>query len=269
MIQFPNCKINLGLNIISRRPDGFHNLETVFYPVSLHEAFEIMPAPDHVFDFQSSGLDIPGDPGQNLCVRAYRLLKADFGLPEVKMHLHKVIPMGSGLGGGSSDGACTLKLLNELFTLSLTGEKLREYARRLGSDCAFFIDNQPCFASEKGDQMEPCGIDLSGYFLAIIIPRVHVSTAEAYGKVVPAKPLRGLKELILLPLEEWKGLIVNDFELSVFEKHPEIESIKLKLYSSGAVYSSLSGSGSAVYGIFVSLPDLSGFEDCSCRVIKL
>ena len=257
MIQFPNCKINIGLNIVGRRPDGFHNIETVFFPVPIHDALEILIAPDGNFDFRSSGLPIPGDAKTNLCVKAFHLLQADFGLPGVKIHLHKAIPMGSGLGGGSSDGAIMLKMLNDLFVLGLDNEKLKGYARLLGSDCAFFIENRPVFAFEKGEQFEPISIDLSGYFLAVIIPDVHVNTANAYSMVDPKIPGQSLAELIQLPMEEWKTSISNDFEKPVFEKHPAIRDIKRKLYSAGAIYASMSGSGSAVYGIFKEIPQIA------------
>ena len=263
MIQFPNCKINIGLNIVGRRSDGFHNIETVFYPVPIHDALEIMIAPDGIFHFQSSGLAIPGEPGNNLCTRAFQLLQADFGLPAVKMHLHKVIPMGSGLGGGSSDGAFALKMLNDLFTLNLDKEKLLDYAPLLGSDCAFFMENKPVFAVEKGERFEFLPIELSGFFLALVIPGVHVATAEAYGMIAPAVPDRCLKELVQLPMNEWKGRVVNDFEKPIFRKYPVIGAIKQKLYDSGALFASMSGSGSAVYGIFKDLPALNIlFPDC-------
>jgi 4-diphosphocytidyl-2-C-methyl-D-erythritol kinase len=254
MIQFPHCKINLGLNVVDRRSDGFHDIETVFYPVSWKDALEIVPAHDGIFQFRSTGLAIAGDSDQNLCVRAFRLLQSDFGLPGVKMHLHKVIPMGSGLGGGSSDGAFTLKILNELFALNLSNEQLRKYACLLGSDCAFFIENQPRFASGKGEQFEQIAIDLSGIFITIVIPDVHVATADAYRMVVPQMPKKSLRETVLLPLAEWRDIVVNDFEKPVFEKHPVIGAIRTELYDAGAIYVSMSGSGSAVYGLFRENP---------------
>ncbi|MCX6268051.1 MAG: 4-(cytidine 5'-diphospho)-2-C-methyl-D-erythritol kinase [Bacteroidetes bacterium] len=261
MIQFPNCKINLGLNVVSKRSDGFHNIETVFYPVPLRDALEIIPAGGSHVEFHTSGLEIPGTPDQNLCIRAFHLLQSEFGLPGVKMHLHKVIPMGSGLGGGSSDGAFTLKLLNDLFELRLGNEQLKIYARLLGSDCSFFIENQAHFAFEKGDQLEPVAIDLSGLFLAIVIPHIHVATDEAYRMVVPEMPKQSLRELIQSPLELWKDLVINDFEKPVFEKYPVIGEIKAKLYASGAIYAAMSGSGSAVFGIFKELPALVSLND--------
>lgn len=255
MILFPHCKINLGLNIVRKRPDGFHDLETVFYPVPWYDALEIIPAADGVFEFNVSGLMIPGKENNNLCIRAFRLLKADYPLPEVKMHLHKVIPMGAGLGGGSSDGAFTLRLLNHLFNLGLNGDQLRAYARILGSDCAFFIDDTALFAHERGDQFEQVTIDLCGMTLLLVFPGIHVTTAEAYAAVLPASPKTPLRQLVHLPVDQWKDCIMNDFEMAVFKKFPVIGGIKQKMYNTGAVYASMSGSGSAVYGLYRSTPD--------------
>jgi 4-diphosphocytidyl-2-C-methyl-D-erythritol kinase len=254
MIQFPNCKINLGLNVISKRSDGFHNLETIFYPVPLHDALEIMIAADGVFQFHVTGFAVPGGNDQNLCVKAFRLLQADFGLPEVKMHLHKAIPMGSGLGGGSSDGAFTLKMLNDLFTLGLDNDQLKDHVRHLGSDCAFFIENYPQFAIEKGEQLEPVSIDLSGLFLVLVFPDIHIVTTDAYKMVLPRIPSRPIREVIMMPMEDWKDLLINDFEKPVLEKYPVIGEIKQKLYDEGAVYSCMTGSGSAVFGFFKEEP---------------
>jgi 4-diphosphocytidyl-2-C-methyl-D-erythritol kinase len=257
MIQFPTCKINLGLSVISRREDGFHNLETIFYPVPLNDALEIIPAPDGVFQFRITGLDIPGGIEDNLCVKAFRSLQPDFGLPAVKMHLHKAIPMGSGLGGGSSDGAFTLKILNELFALGMDKEQLKNRARGLGSDCAFFMENHPQYAFEKGEQLEPISIDLSGFYLVLIIPGIHVATAAAYRLVTPQMPEHPVKEVIQLPVEDWKDRLLNDFEKPVINKHPLIGVIKNRLYDEGAVYAAMSGSGSAVYGLFTEQPDFT------------
>ncbi|MEI7725084.1 MAG: 4-(cytidine 5'-diphospho)-2-C-methyl-D-erythritol kinase, partial [Bacteroidota bacterium] len=263
MIQFPNCKINLGLNIVGKRSDGFHNIETVFYPIPFHDALEVMPSPDGVFQFVQTGLNIPGAAGNNLCVRAFNLLQADFGLPGVKIHLHKVIPMGSGLGGGSSDGALTLKMLNDLFSIGLDHDRLMDYARLLGSDCAFFIGNRPVFANEKGDHFEPAMIDLSGLFICLVIPDVHVSTAIAYRMLIPEIPSVKVNEVVQLPMDQWKGMLVNDFEKPIFVKFPVIRAIKEKLYKSGAIYASMSGSGSAVYGLFQERPNFGNqFSNC-------
>ncbi|MCX6305831.1 MAG: 4-(cytidine 5'-diphospho)-2-C-methyl-D-erythritol kinase [Bacteroidetes bacterium] len=262
MIQFPNCKINLGLNIVGKRPDGYHNLESILYPLPLYDVLEIIPAPDGIFQFHVTGLAIPGEVEQNLCVRAFRLLQDEFALPEVHMHLHKVIPLGSGLGGGSANGTFTLGMVNELFSLRLDAERLKSYARLLGSDCAFFVDNLPVFAFEKGDRFEPVDISLSGLFLAIVIPDIHVVTADAYRMAVPGVPVRSLKELIQFPVETWKDSLGNDFEKPVIARFPIIGEIKQQLYDSGAVYASMSGSGSAVFGIFHELPLPEDFPGC-------
>ena len=270
MVIFPNCKINLGLNIISKRHDGFHNLETVFYPVALHDALEIIPASDGIFEFHSSGLSIPGKLEKNLCVKAFQLLQLDFRLPAVKMHLHKVIPMGAGLGGGSSDGAFTLKLLNNLFNIGLKSDQLKDYARILGSDCAFFIENQSCYAFEKGDRFEPVPVALSGLNLVIVIPDVHISTSDAYRAITPAIPVQPIKELIKIPIGQWKGRLANDFEIPVFEKYPVIREIKFALYKMGALYSAMSGSGSAIFGLFKDVPPVVGlFRGCFVWVSPL
>lgn len=264
MILFPHCKINLGLNIVSKRPDGFHDLETVFYPVPWNDALEIIPAADGVFDFNVSGLMIPGKADNNLCIRAFQLLQTDHQLPEVKMHLHKVIPMGAGLGGGSSDGAFTLRLLNHLFDLGLSSDQLRAYARILGSDCAFFISDTALYARNRGDQFEQVIIDLQGMTLLLVLPGIHVATADAYAAVIPAFPEKPLKQLVHLPVDQWKDNITNDFEMVVFKKFPVIGGIKQKLYDTGAVYASMSGSGSAVYGLYRTSPDcgdaFAGFQ---------
>ncbi len=257
MIQFPHCKINLGLNILAKRPDGFHDIETVMYPVPWHDALEIIPASDGVFMFQSTGLTIPGNSENNLCVRAFRLLQADFGLPQVKIHLHKVIPMGSGLGGGSSDGAFTIRMLNELFDLGMGNEKLKDYARKLGSDCAFFIEDKPVLAVEKGDCFEHVSIDLAGQFIVIVIPAVHIATSEAYRFVVPGAPKHAIREVVGFAEDLWKNMLVNDFEIPVTSKFPVIGKIKQQLYDAGAIYASMSGSGAAVYGLFAEDPRLT------------
>jgi len=250
MVIFPNCKINLGLNITGRRSDGYHDIETVFFPVPLHDVLEIIPAKDGIFGFSSTGLPVPGEAGQNLCARAYRLMQHEFSLPAVKMHLHKVIPMGAGLGGGSSDGAHALTLLNRLFNLGLTAEQLEDFARHLGSDCAFFIRNSPCYAFEKGDRFEQVEVDLAGFNLALVIPEVHVSTADAYSFVIPAIPMLRIRELVRLPVNDWKDKLVNDFEKPVIVKYPVIGSIKSTLYGAGALYAAMSGSGAAVFALF-------------------
>ncbi len=258
MIVFPGCKINLGLNVGDQRADGYHNLETVFYPIPLNDALEIVRAPvdsNEAIRFSCSGLQIDGNPEQNLCIKAYRLLKNDFKeLPPVQMHLHKTIPMGAGLGGGSSNGASALKLLNDQFRLGLREDQLRTYALELGSDCPFFIKNEPCFATGRGDQLQRIDLDLSAYSITLVNPGIHVNTGWAFTQLRLRKSKTGqtfnLKTLPQLPVNEWKHQLVNDFEAVVFEQHPEIEKIKTQLYLAGAEYASMSGSGSTVFGIF-------------------
>jgi 4-diphosphocytidyl-2-C-methyl-D-erythritol kinase len=262
MICFPNCKINLGLSIVEKRDDGFHNIETVFYPLTFCDALEIQKT-EGATSLYNYGVQIPGSSHENLCLKAYHLLKRDHKIGSVEIHLMKNIPAGAGLGGGSSDATHTLLLLNDLFSLSLNNEQIKEYAKQLGSDCAFFIENKPAFASGKGDQFENIQIDLKGFFLVLIIPIISVSTAEAYAGVKPFKKEKSIKEIIQLPLSKWKDNLVNDFEETVFEKYPEIQKIKKTLYTEGAVYASMSGSGSAVYGIFDKEKDLRKmFPDC-------
>ncbi len=261
MVTFPNSKINLGLNIIGKRSDGYHDIETAFFPIQLKDALEVIEI--EKFEFSTSGFSIEGEPEKNLCVKAYDLLKKDFSkLPAVQMHLHKAIPMGAGLGGGSADGAFTLKLLNKKFDLSLSEKRLINYSLQLGSDCPFFILNKPCFATGRGEILEQTELDLSVYKFLIIRPPIHISTAWAFSTMKPLKPVKSIKQIIQQSISTWKAELINDFEKPVFEKYPEIKNIKEKLYEAGAIYASMSGSGSAVYGIFkkekaisISFPD--------------
>lgn len=254
MITFPNAKINIGLNIIEKRPDNFHNIESVFYPIQLRDALEVIENKEKGATgvvFTSSGIEIPGKPEDNLCSKAYNLIRNDYVLPPVKIHLHKHIPIGAGLGGGSADAAFFIKLVNEQFELGISWGEMHHYARQLGSDCSFFIANKPVFAEEKGDTYESINLTLGKYFIALVYPNIHVNTATAYSLVTPTKPARSLEEDILsLPIEEWKNHIHNDFEKSVFTAHPQLKIIKEKLYAEGAVYAAMSGSGSTVYGLF-------------------
>jgi 4-diphosphocytidyl-2-C-methyl-D-erythritol kinase len=251
MIQFPNAKINLGLQLVRKRPDGFHDLVSCFYPVRWTDALEILPAQGEA-SFTLSGLPVPGNPTANLCWKAYELLRRDFDLPPIQMHLHKVIPMGAGLGGGSADAAVTLKILNELFNLNLSEDALENYARQLGSDCAFFIRNQPVLAVEKGDVFEPIELDLTGWHLVLVYPNLAISTAEAYAAVSPRLPGNSLKTLLAQEVSSWKNEVVNDFERSLFPNHPILADLKQQLYDLGATYASMSGSGSTMYGLFQS-----------------
>jgi 4-diphosphocytidyl-2-C-methyl-D-erythritol kinase len=255
VIIFPNCKINLGLNIIRKRKDGFHDIETVFYPLSIHDAIEVIEASENTspIHFTSSGKLIHDAHEKNICVRAYHLLKKDFpDLPPVKMHLLKNIPLGAGLGGGSSDGAFTLKLLNQKFNLKLTTEKLIGYALQLGSDCPFFIINKPCFATGRGEIMEEIKINLRKYKFIIVYPCIHCSTVKAFSNIAPVFSEKSIKQIIQQPVQTWKDELKNDFENSVFAQHPEVKKIKDELYKKGALYASMTGSGSSVYGIFKS-----------------
>ena len=265
MITFPPAKINLGLRILRKRSDGYHDLESCLVPVGWRDILEVLEG--GAFSFQTSGLPIPGDPSpgdpnpgdpeQNLCVRAYRLLQQDFGLPPIQVHLHKIIPMGAGLGGGSADAAHMLLLLNELFSLSLEPSALEGYAARLGSDCPFFVRARPQMAYGTGTTLENITLDLSGQHAVLVYPNVAVATAAAYAQVIPRKPDTPLKELLTtLPPTEWKDRVVNDFEASVFPKYPELAAIKEELYEAGAYYTSLSGSGSTLYGLFENPPSL-------------
>jgi len=248
MISFPNAKINIGLNVVDKRADGYHNLETVFFPVGWKDVLEVIPADKTSLTL--SGIPIEGDSSKNLVMKALNLLKLDFPVCELAVFLQKNIPFGAGLGGGSADGAAMLKLLNNYFALDLSDKQLATYAVRLGADCPFFIYNKPMFASGIGDVLEPIEVTLGENYLVVVKPDVAVSTAEAYAMVTPAHPLHSLKELIRQPIEQWKESIKNDFEASVFAKHPSIGQIKSELYALGALYASMSGSGSAVYGIF-------------------
>lgn len=249
MVTFPNCKINLGLHITAKRTDGFHDLETIFYPVPLKDILEVVTATD--LQFSSTGLDIPGNSETNLCLKAYHLLKQDFpDLPSIQMHLHKIIPMGAGLGGGSADGAFTLCLLNNKYSLGLSETELIDYALKLGSDCPFFIINQPCYATGRGEHLTSINLDLSGYRFAIVHPGIHINTKWAFDQIQPGLPLKSIKEIIQLPIQDWKYYLSNDFESPIKQNYPAIEAIKLALYKDGALYASMSGSGSAVYGIY-------------------
>jgi 4-diphosphocytidyl-2-C-methyl-D-erythritol kinase len=261
MIVFPNAKINIGINITARRPDGYHNIETIFHPVRIVDALEALPGKE--LTFKASGLGIPGRTEDNLCIKAYHLIKKDYDIPPVNFCLHKHIPIGAGLGGGSADAAFFIKLVDRQFSLGLSTEKMLDYARQLGADCAFFIESKPVFAYEKGDRFEPVSVDLSKYHIALAMPPAHVSTSEAYRGVKPAQPKQSLKELIALPLEEWKNCIKNDFEESVFKNHPAIRGVKAAMYEAGAVYASMSGSGASVFGIFNEKPDLSVLEEAN------
>lgn len=265
MIVYPNSKINLGLNILYKRPDGFHELQTLFYPLGLCDALEVIVAADGIPLFSSSGIAIPDNGAPNLCQKAWSLLAADFALAPVAIHLHKKVPIGAGLGGGSADAAFTLKVLNELFDLGLEMEQLKTYAARLGSDCAFFIENQPALASGRGEVLTPYALDLKGFHLVLITPPIHVSTPQAYAGIQPAIPAKDLSWVLQQGIGAWKDLLINDFEKTVFAQFPRIAQIKKHLYETGAVYAAMSGSGAAVFGLFkqpVAFDQEQEFSDC-------
>lgn len=252
MIVYPNAKINIGLSVTSLREDGFHNLETIFYPIALSDILEVNRADEAkgVCMFESTGLPLDCAPEKNLVVKAYKLLAFAYQLPAIEVKLHKVIPFGAGLGGGSSDAAFMLQLLNEYFDLKITENGLRNYAARLGSDCAFFIKNKPVFAYGKGELLEEIGLSLGNYRIIVVKPGCEVSTAEAYAGIEPQSAAFDLRQLVNLPVEKWKNKVVNDFEKTIFPKYPQIQRIKDTMYRYGAVYASMTGSGSAVFGLF-------------------
>lgn len=266
MITFPNAKINLGLNIVEKRPDGYHNLETIFYPINLQDALEvaIKENGDEEYALHISGLTLDGEAEDNLVIKAYKLLKKDFPqISPIDIHMYKHIPAGAGLGGGSSDAAHMLKLLNEKFALGLTVLQMESYAACLGADCAFFIRNKPVFATGIGNIFEPVELSLKGYHIILIRPDIFVSTRDAFAQITPGRPKISLKEIAKQPIESWKGEMKNDFEDSVFRKFPEIAAIKDELYDLGAIYAAMSGSGSSVYGIFKK--PVENVEDKFCR----
>lgn len=249
MIAFPNAKINLGLNITARRPDGYHDIESCFYPIGWCDALEIVPS-SH-FSFTSTGIEIPASEKGNLCIQAYHLLKEDFDLQPVHIHLHKNIPIGAGLGGGSADCAFALKLLNEIFDLNLTIKQLENYAAKLGSDCPFFINNKVVYATGTGTTFSHFPMDLSEFYIQVVYPKTHISTGEAYAGVQPAVATHTITEILTKsPKQEWRSFLKNDFEAALFGKYAELAKIKDTLYENGAVFASMTGSGSAIYGIF-------------------
>lgn len=248
MISFPNAKINLGLNIVSKRADGYHDIESCFLPIPWCDVLEIIET--DTFEFSATGLTIPGDITTNLVVKAYDLLKRDFEIPPVHIHLHKVIPMGAGLGGGSADASFVLNLLNDKFDLEVSVDRLELYAKQLGADCPFFIQNKPKLVSGIGEVFQEVQLDLEGYHLVVIHPSIHVSTQTAFSEIKPNNPEISVEDIMKLDISKWKGLLKNDFEESVFKKHPEIKKIKEDLYLNGAVYASMTGTGSSVFALF-------------------
>lgn len=275
MIVYPNAKINIGLNVVEKRPDGYHNLETVFYPISIQDALEISvidgEIPDKGYNLKVMGTVLDGTPDDNLVVKAYKMIRSDFDLPPVNIGLYKHIPTGAGLGGGSSDAAFMVKTLNERFKLGLSDENMEEYCGRLGADCAFFVKNKAVFATGIGNEFHSLDFSLKGKIMVLVKPDIFVSTKDAYSLVTPHKPEASLPELLSQPIDCWKDTIVNDFEKSVFAKYPEIAGIKDMMYDIGARYASMSGSGSSVFGIFDESIENVGdiFCGCFCRQREL
>lgn len=267
MITFPKAKINLGLNVVERRADGYHNIETVFFPVPLTDALELHRMDDGFpsavdCDLKVTNMNIAGCEQDNLVVRAYKLLAADFKLPRVHVHLHKGIPTQAGMGGGSSDCAAMISLLNESFSLGLGIDEMESYAVKLGADCPFFITSRPAYAEGIGEKLQPIDLQLEGWHLGVVRPDIPVPTKEAYARIKPTPTVKKCREIVMQPVETWREELVNDFEKSVFAIHPEIGSIKERLYSLGAVYAAMSGSGSSVFGLFRNKVELSGhFSD--------
>lgn len=258
MIVFPNCKINLGLRITSKRADGFHNLETVFYPLPWQDALEVIKAKQDSFTI--TGVSIPGKTNDNICLKAVTLLKQDFPQIEfLNIHLHKTIPTGAGLGGGSADGAFMLTLLNKLFHLQLTEQQLLNYSLRLGSDCPFFIINQPCLATGRGEMLKKISLDLGNYSILIVNPGIHINTGWAFTQITPGQPTVPTPEILQEPINTWRNSLINDFEAPVFQKYPEIGELKERMYKSGALFAAMTGTGSSVFGLFAKdkLPLLS------------
>lgn len=263
MITFPIAKINLGLNVVSRRTDGYHNLQTVFYPIPIKDALEIHPM-DNGFpssvdcDLKVTNINIDGGEQRNLVVRAYRMLAEHYSLPRIHAHLYKGIPTQAGMGGGSSDCAYMIRLLNEAFSLGLTNKEMIDYAARLGADCPFFILSRPAYAEGIGEQLQPIDLNLSGWHIAVVRPDIPVSTAEAFSLITPQQPATCCRNIVCQPVETWRDCLTNDFEKSVFALHPEIGRIKEQLYDMGATYAAMSGSGSSVFGLFRSPVDIAG-----------
>ncbi|HET7818350.1 MAG TPA: 4-(cytidine 5'-diphospho)-2-C-methyl-D-erythritol kinase [Bacteroidia bacterium] len=270
MIYFPNAKINIGLNIVKKRNDGYHDIESVMYPLTdiAFDALEIIESKKTGIIL--SGIDVPGNTQDNLCLKAYHLISKDYTLPSIQIHLHKAIPVGAGLGGGSSDAAFFIQLLNKKFSLNISWGEMHHYAKQLGSDCSFFVSNQPAFVKGKGDEFDFIKLNLGGYYIVLVYPPIHINTGKAYSGVIPKKPKRSLKkDLLNCPIDEWKKYIHNDFEDSIFVEYPELKKIKKDLYSLGAVYSSMSGSGSTIYGIFKNLPlTKNKFKNCLIKTGK-
>ena len=274
MVVFPNCKINLGLHITARRSDGYHNLETVFLPVPVCDAVEVIASAGvDGLHFSASGLPVSGSLTDNICYKAWQLIKHDFPhLPGIQLHLHKVIPMGAGLGGGSADGAFTLMLLNKKFKLQLSQEQLLQYSAQLGSDCPFFIINTPSYAQGRGELLQPIDIDLKGFQLLLVNPGIHINTGWAFQQITPAPPAKSLMTVLQQPVTAWRALLDNDFEQPVLHHYPQLAALKQSLYDQGAIYASMSGSGSTFYALFpadAAIPTAQYPPDYFVRLVRL
>lgn len=282
MITFPCAKINLGLNVVAKRQDGYHDLETVFYPIPVTDALEVhrmhqdFPLKEN-YDICITGAEVAGTPADNLVVKAYNLIAEHYDIPRVHIHLYKGIPMQAGLGGGSSDAAYMIRLLDEYFKLNMGNREMERYAAKLGADCAFFITAEPAYATGIGDELQPIGSEddcknyLEDYWIALVKPSVAVSTKEAYSGITPRKTKKSCREIVLQPIETWRDELRNDFEESIFPKYPVLSDIKNKLYDLGALYAAMSGSGSTIYGIYKNKPENISdlFPDCQTFVVKL
>lgn len=269
MIVYPNCKINLGLNVVARRSDGYHNLETVFYPIPLCDELSIEEA--ETDSLSIAGLQLEGNINDNLVMKALYLLREKcYSIPKIKIELKKNIPSGAGLGGGSSDAAFMMKALNERFQLGMSEGMMEKHVSTLGADCAFFIQNKPVYAEGIGNEFHPIALNLQGWHLVLVKPDDFVSTKEAYSLITPCKPTYNVTEIVQQPVETWKELLTNDFEKSVFPNHTNILKVKKKLYEMGATYSCMSGSGSSVFGLFkspVALPEeFQGMFTYQCKL---
>ncbi len=267
MILFPNIKINIGLNIIERRTDGYHNIETLFYPINYSDVLEVLPSDE--FELINLGLQIDCSVEDNLCYNAWQIIDSHYNIGNVRIILYKKIPFGTGLGSGSSDAAFTIKAMNEIFDLRISEKQQMEYAAQIGADCTFFIKNKPVFATEIGTKFSEINIDLSKYKLLLCFPKLAVSTVNAYKNCKPQIPQTSLSDLLKLPVEEWKGKIKNDFEISIFEEYPVLSKIKTELYNKGAVYAQMSGSGAAIYGLFNLEQEIPKIELCETVCVNL
>ncbi len=261
MLSFPNCKINLGLKVLDERGDGYHNIESVFYPIPFRDVLEVVESNDTIDYYHYSGIPIPGDATENLCVKAVELLRADYEFPKISVHLHKVIAMGAGLGGGSSDASFLIKAIKEKFRLEISNLKMKELALQLGSDCPFFIENVPLGVTGRGELFSPASNALDGFYIVLISSGIHISTAKAYANIMRNESGESPIDIVQTSdIESWKGRLTNDFEGYAFHEFPDLVQAKNHLYLLGAKYASMTGSGSTLYGIFESIPTTTELE---------